>query len=195
LILATGNNLVFEGDMITRSVICRIDSKMEHPEKRRFEIDLKAEVPKRRPELVAAGLTMLRAFVVAGRPGLNAIEPFGRFEDWSNLVRGALIWLGLEDPCMTRKAIQRGDSEREAFGTLLHTIHALNKGWQKAGDIVKVGEHDEELLQALDDAGVPGAQALGFYLNRKHGQIVDGLRLCRREKKDHGAWVYKVQAV
>jgi RepB DNA-primase from phage plasmid len=195
LILATGNNLVFEGDMITRSLICRIDSKMEHPEKRRFDIDLKSEVPKRRPQLVTAGLTILRAFVVAGRPGLNKIEPFGRFEDWSNLVRGALIWLGLQDPCETRTSIQRGDSEREAFGNLLRAIHGVNTDWLRAGDIVKLGEQHEPMWQALDDAGASGAQALGFYLNRKHGQIVDGLRLCRRDRKDHGAWVYQVQSI
>ena len=52
--------------MTTRALVCRIDARIAQPETRRFDVDLKVEVPKWRPELVAAGLTVLRAFVVAG---------------------------------------------------------------------------------------------------------------------------------
>ena len=39
--LITGNNLVFQGDMTTRVVICTMDAGIEHPESRRFERDLR----------------------------------------------------------------------------------------------------------------------------------------------------------
>ena len=119
LMLASGNNLTFKGDMITRALLCKMDAGIEKPEIRRFDVDLKAEIPKRRPELVAAGLTALRAFVVAERPGLRDLEPFGRFEEWSNLVRGALVWLGEPDPCKTRAYIAVDNPEHSDLGQLL----------------------------------------------------------------------------
>src|SRR5262249_14917208 len=69
LMMASGNNLTFKGDMTTRALLCRLDAKMENPETRRFDVDLKSWIPEHRTALVVAGLTVLRAFVVAGRPG------------------------------------------------------------------------------------------------------------------------------
>ena len=60
LMLASGNNLTFKGDMITRALLCKLDAGIEKPEIRRFDVDLKTEIPKRRPELVAAGLNPAR---------------------------------------------------------------------------------------------------------------------------------------
>ena len=109
LITATGNNLIFAGDMTRRALLCRMDAGIEHPEGRSFDLDLRTWVPANCVRLVAAGLTILRAFVVAGRPGLDRLKPFGSFEAWSNLVRGALVWLGEPDPCITRKHIAADD--------------------------------------------------------------------------------------
>ena len=35
----------FKGDMTTRALVCRIDARVERPETRRFDVDLKVEVP------------------------------------------------------------------------------------------------------------------------------------------------------
>jgi hypothetical protein len=43
--------------------------------------------------------TILRAFVCAGRPGLDKLQAFGGFR-LSNLS-GPLVWLGEPDPCIT----------------------------------------------------------------------------------------------
>ena len=80
LLTATGNNLSFAGDMTRRALLCRMDARMENPEGRSFEKDLRSWVPEHRGQLVAAGLTILRAFVAAGRPGLAKLPPFGSFE-------------------------------------------------------------------------------------------------------------------
>lgn len=55
-----------------------------------------------------AGLTILKAYHHAGRPE-QKIRPFGRFEEWSNLVRSAIVWLELPDPCESRKGIEESD--------------------------------------------------------------------------------------
>ncbi|MDR1922242.1 MAG: hypothetical protein LBS31_10955 [Candidatus Adiutrix sp.] len=123
-ILATGNNLTIAGDLTTRALLIlttralliQIDAEMEKPEERHFEIDLTRWIPENRARLVTAGLTILRAYHLAGRPKPDWKE-FGRFEDWSNLVRGALVWLDTEDPLATRRGLADADSRNREPGS------------------------------------------------------------------------------
>ncbi len=119
LLTATGNNLTFAGDMTRRALLCRMDAGIENPEGRSFDTNLRTWVRANRVKLVAAGLTILRAFVCAGRPGLDRLKPFGSFEAWSDLVRGALVWLGEPDPCITRKHIAADDPVRAQLTAFL----------------------------------------------------------------------------
>ena len=83
LITATGNNLVIKGDLTRRSVVCRLDPKVERPELRQFTYDPIADAKDNRGELVAAALTILRAYHVAGRP--NRPPRLQSFEQWSDI--------------------------------------------------------------------------------------------------------------
>ncbi|WP_158511592.1 bifunctional DNA primase/polymerase [Bradyrhizobium sp. CCGE-LA001] len=198
LMMASGNNLTYKGDMTTRSLLCRLDAQMENPETRRFDIDLKTWVPKHRVELVVAGLTVLRAFVVAGRPGLKELTPFGRFEDWSNLVRGALVWLGEPDPCKTRDFIATDDPERNDLEQLFAAIkdNAGDAAWT-AGELIKMGDDcsDGLLTEAIESA-VPGsanAKNLGRYLHARNGKILGGMRLVGKYDSHAKMWKYNVR--
>ncbi len=84
--LVTGNNLVFMGDISTRALLCKLDPQIERPEEREFSVDLRTYIPEHPTDLVNAGLIILRAYDVAGKP-LQNIKPFGRFEEWSNWIR------------------------------------------------------------------------------------------------------------
>jgi hypothetical protein len=189
LFLPNGNNIRFKGDMVTRVIVCRMDAGMENPGARKFDRDLRAYVPENRPQLVVAALTVLRAYVVAGRPGSRDLEPFARFEDWSNLVRGALVWLGEPDPLSTREAIVAIDPERENLAALLRAWEAaigIDK-WVLAKDVVEISEQrgddlvgrkaGEDLYEALDALFGPrdiSINTLGRYLVQFDGRIVDG---------------------
>ena len=107
LITATGNNLVIKGDLTRRSVVCRLDPKVERPELRQYGYDPIADAKDNRGELVGAALTILRAYHVAGRP--NRPPRLQSFEQWSDTVRGALVWLGAGDPAATMDRL-RADS-------------------------------------------------------------------------------------
>jgi len=187
--LANGNNLEFREDISRRAILCTMDAGVEKPEERGgFELDLKVEVPRRRGELVAAGLTILRAFIVAGRPGLADLTPFASFEAWSDLVRGALVWLGEDDPCATRVEVSAGDSVREELSGLM-------EGWasvvgvganvtasellRRAHEEANKGPGHDALLQALEAACPRGAnpKAVTRYLKRVKGRIVGGQRI------------------
>jgi hypothetical protein len=117
---ATGNNLTFKGDLSSRVLLCTIDAQMERPEEREFKIsDLQGHLLGHREELVAAALTILRAYHLAGRPKQN-VRPWGGFDQWSRDIREPIVWLGLADPCRTRGRVIVGDPDRELDRDILH---------------------------------------------------------------------------
>jgi putative DNA primase/helicase len=122
--LATGNNLTFFGDMSTRVLLIKLDAQEERPEERVFALNLHTYIPEHRAELVNAGLTILRAHHVAGRPKQD-VTPFGRFEEWGAWVRESLLWLGIADPCASRKEVEVEDPIRMALGSLFYGWHII----------------------------------------------------------------------
>jgi hypothetical protein len=118
---ATGNNVAVGADTSRRCCHLRLDSPLEHPEERSEFVhpDLLGYVAANRARLLGAALVILRAYCAAGRPGPDLL-PWGSFEGWSRLIRGAVVWLGLPDPGETRRLLQaRSDLSAEAMGLLL----------------------------------------------------------------------------
>lgn len=205
LFIANGNNLQFREDMSTRAILCTIDAGVEKPEARTFDVDLRVEVPRRRGELVAAALTVLRAYVVADRPAARDLEPFGRFEEWSNLVRGALVWVGEADPCATRAKVAVGDSAREELATLMDAWEAVigfgtvltAAEIERRADTFHGQSGAEALAVALRGCCPRGvnAKSIGIYLSNKADRIVAGRRIVRRpnEKLASTFWLEVVK--
>lgn len=108
LIMFTGNNTTFKGDMVRRVLISRIDPKCENPEDREFTTDLREYAQNNRRELVTSALTIVRAYHVAGCPKLN-ITNYGSFETWCKFARNPLVWLGKVDPCKSREKVKDYD--------------------------------------------------------------------------------------
>src|SRR5262249_49411449 len=94
------------------------DPKVDHPELRKFERDPIAAVMRDRGAYIAAALTICRAYIVAGRPNL-ATPKLASFEDWSDTVRSALIWLGEADPVKSMATSRVDDPKRVGLGELL----------------------------------------------------------------------------
>jgi putative DNA primase/helicase len=114
VLAATGNNLTLEGDLSHRALRCDMDAEVERPEERVFAHDAADLAAEFRPALVAAGLTILKAYQVAKANGEVTDKlpvPVGGFEGWSTSVRDALIWLGQSDPWMTVKQLRDTDPD------------------------------------------------------------------------------------
>ena len=185
--LATGNNLSFKDDTTTRALVCEIDPLVEKPEEREFDRDLRPYVRAHRTELVCAGLTVLRSYVAAGCPSVD-LKPFGRFEQWSDLIRSALVWLDLPDPCTTRAKIIANDPVRTELANLLVAWDAIY-GDQKVTAQAVMGRvsncpDSDEVGKALANAihaaiPDPTTRRLGLYLRHREGRIVAKLRIER----------------
>ncbi len=121
---ATGNNVAVMADTARRVCHIRIESPEERPEDRSGfrHPDLLAWAKRERGRLLVAALTMLAAYCRAGRPD-QGLRPWGSYEGWSALVRGAIVWAGLPDPGDARMTMTDGVDRDVA------ALRGLLAGW------------------------------------------------------------------
>lgn len=205
LFLVSGNNLVLTGDTHRRILLARLDAQIETPFKREFEFDPLTEVCNNRQALVVAALTIVRAYIAAGRPKVGKGR-IASFELWDDLVRQPLCWLrermlesgrNLTDlPLFVDPAesIDRAASENPETAKLAALLNAWVSTFgttptSPAQAIAKATEHhgaQSVLFDALDEiAGQNGklnVRILGRWLERHSGQLCTGLRLVLANK-------------
>jgi hypothetical protein len=194
LVTATGNNLVVKGDATRRAVVGRLDPKVERPELRSFNYDPIADAKQNRGELVVAVLTVLKAYHNAGLPGRP--PPLQSFVDWSNTVRGALLWLGQGDPVRTMRRLRDTDPTlvnlkavltawRDQFGDEATSSAAVVAKAEETITFEKdVGGDDrvrrhahpalrEALLMVAGKSGRIDIRALGQWLGKSAGRVIN----------------------
>jgi putative DNA primase/helicase len=136
IVLATGNNLIARGDMTRRILMCTLDAEHERPEQRTFTKDPVTAALVNRGEYVHAALTIVRAYIAAGRTD-QKLPPLAGFDNWSRTVRAALVWLGEADPVRTMEVARASDPIREQ---LVAVVDAWNSTPTLAGCATSAGE-------------------------------------------------------
>ena len=207
---ATGNSLVIAGDMTRRVLLCSLDPRQERPESRHFDFDPLKRAETGRAGYLADALTILRAYHLAGRPK-QPVKALGNFEAWSDFVRGALLWLEIDDPVRTM------DSTRE-MNPKLAELRAVLTGWfsvfgqqpvrvreviVSATDVVagSIGAKQQlvrpdfcEALMAVASVGnFLNSRALGQWLSSNRGQIVGAMCLLHMGTDRDGIAKWKVE--
>lgn len=182
IVLGTGNNLGFVDDLARRVLVCDLVSPVEDPENRTFDdSDLAATIERQHPELCVDALTVLRAFAAAGRPE-HGRSAMGSFEAWDRLVRGALVWLGMADPCDVRERLISGggDRDKDALGALLGEIRRVPRihtdGAWACHEILAAAETDPALREAISAVAKLDGRSFGQYIAGKAGTICQGLK-------------------
>lgn len=185
---ATGNNIRLVGDMTRRVVLCSLDPNMERPELRAFCASPFDLVLADRGKYIAAALTVARAYVMAGYPG--RLRALASFEDWSRIVRSALVWLGRPDPVETMEAARADDPTTASLRTLLGAWYdAAGSSEKTTAKIVEIAKERDphsnqirpDFLSALADIagernGEINSRRLGRWLGSHRGRIVDGMK-------------------
>ena len=199
-ILANGNGLRLAGDMADRAVVAKIDAGIEKPGERKFAGDFRADVLAQRPALVAAGLTLLRGYIVAQRPWPKDITN-SRFTDWDRLVRGCLLWLGEPDPFATKDLVMSTNSARESLDAVIDAIIGTTIGMDEefsAQNLVVFSHTDDALGSALRGTMPmgrdPTVKAVSAYL-QKHKDRIVGERVLRGSRDSHtGRWRFVLRS-
>lgn len=202
--MLTANNVQLTTDMVRRTAHVRLVTTEERPEERTgFEIpDLEAYVRQHRPRLVAAALTILRGWHVAGRPR-EQLAAWGSFEGWSSVVRQALVWAGLPDPALTRSHLREAaDTSTDQLLELVDALAGAQPPHQRwtAGEILAKAKGDSDSAHALREAlesyaggrGGLSSKSIGRLLLRCRGRVVDGRCIAGEKDPSRKQWTWFV---
>ncbi len=152
---------------------------------------LLAWLGRERRRLLPAAVTLLRAYVVAGRPA-QQLAAWGCYQAWSELVRSTVVWLGLPDPASTCAASGAGVSDvaGDLVSGLAEVIHDLGRAAPASRILERLAEAPgaySRLRSALAEL-FPGARELpspiqlAGRLRSYRGRIVRGACIERAPK-------------
>ena len=189
--LVTGNNLTANEEIQRRMVTSTITPDTEHPADRDFPFDPLVEIGAQRTQMVVDCLTILRGYITAGQP--DKPTPLGSFEDWT-IVRGALMWLEMEDPIKTQKTDMISDPDREARREILMALHKWSEG--RTFTVAEISDLlDTSLVrQAFDGvlrngwSSIAGGKRLGKYNGVWTGDLV-----LRKGRTEHNVVTWYIQ--
>jgi hypothetical protein len=104
-----------------------------------------------RAELVHAGLTVVQAYILAGKPKPASGGSKSRFGDWGDIIADALVWCGEPNPILSREGIIDEDPVRAYRGELL-------RAWMvKFGhELVEASEIEHSPVGTVIDELEPG---------------------------------------
>ena len=206
LFLSSGNNVGPVQDMTRRCITIHLSPQCEVPAARTFtRPDLVREVLRERGRYVSAALTLVRAWIMAGRPK-TPCKSLASFGDWSDLCRQPLLWLGCADPTSSVFEAMSEDPDRETLARLLTAWHTVfGKKPAMVRDAVRQANatfDDNNVLREVlrdiaDERGEINRRKLGWWIRRHAGRIVDGLHFVRASgNRSAEAWrVERVESV
>jgi hypothetical protein len=201
LVMGTGNNVQLGSDTRRRVMVCKLETDLEQPETRVHSgfkhHPLKEWLYRNRPKLIRAALTVLRAYIAAGKPDVG-VRPWGSFDEWVALVPSAILYAGGADITLTRPSVgSELDPETGAVRALLVGLEHMAPDGITAKNMVSslypreylMGEvlPDEhvglreaiETLVTTPPGRAPNAISLGKKLGRWSGRNVGGRKLSR----------------
>ncbi|MGR8930344.1 MAG: hypothetical protein ACU836_06865 [Gammaproteobacteria bacterium] len=188
LFLSSGNNVSPVQDMARRCITVHLDPGVEIPATRTFKRpDLVREVLRQRSLYVSAALTIVRAWIIAGKP-TTACKSLVSYGDWSDFCRQPLLWLGCADPTSSVFEAIQDDPDRETLDRLLSAWHSVFGNTPvMVREVVKKADlafdDHQELRKVLhdisSDRGEINRRKLGWWIKRHAGRIVNGLRFVR----------------
>lgn len=198
---ATGNNMVFAGDLARRSMRIRLETDLSNPEQReRFRWGegekLFKAADRARVLLVTHALTIIRAYHHAGQP-LKKGNSWGSYESWSRMVVDPIRWVGLADPLLSRAtedvdnldpalmaaetlAIAMQDIGRDlTVRELLNMLYPPNHFDGDGHDLhASFGPAREQLESATSARGMPDLVRVGHLLKRmRNRRLSSGSRI------------------
>jgi hypothetical protein len=190
--MTTGNNVALGGDLPRRAYLVHIDAgvarpwlrdtlQFKHPELEKWVMDNRGRV-------LAAILTVARAWIVAGRPIPADMPRLGGYESWVRVVGGILAYVGIPGFLGNlTEMYERNDSETPAWSAFVAAWYERFHDKDMTGaDLLKaiaVSEDFESTLPidpphrdkksgSVDDGGF--TRKLGKALAARKGRIYPG---------------------
>ena len=203
--IATGNNIRVGGDLVRRCYWIRLDAGVARPWQREGfkHANLRTYVRANRAVLLAAGITLARAWFADGRPKAT-VPKLGGFDAWAGTLGGVLAHAGIEGFLGNLEQLYDDVDEEDTtwqailalwfdtYGERAVTAATVEADLRRAGDGSALHEAlPGNLLEAL--GGKPGlfSRRLGNALAKRKEAIFGGFRLVRAGQ-EHQAALWKV---
>lgn len=158
--VATGNNIVIDGDMARRVLRCVIDPGMPNPELREFDFNPVDWIKAHRSEYLSALGVLIRSWVVKGRT-LGNSPGSDSYATWRRTLDGILEAAGISggfDPQENRITLGASDLE---WGTFLEAVYDVfgDRAWKMAELVEVIGK---DAPGGIDVELLPGGLAAKF---------------------------------
>jgi hypothetical protein len=198
--ICTGNNVRLAGDLPRRCYLCRMDALEAKPWMRNpsgfKHPNLIQWVKQNRGAIIAAIMTLARAWVTAGKPTVSNLPNLGGFEEWTYIVGNILNYAGIEgflgnlDTMYSKSDVDTGQWEsflatwhddvfHEENVTVSEVIKALNK-------IDDVSHFYDTLPDIVDRDSKKINRSLGYALSKRTGvRYPNGLMVNKGGMKKH----------
>lgn len=199
LFLSSGNNVDPVRDMTRRTVTITLDPACEIPAARDFVKQPVSEVRTNRGHYVSLALTIVRAWICAGKPKTEC-KSIATYADWSDYCRQPLFWLGLPDPAACIFEAMMEDPDRELLGDFLRAwfdrFGQVPTSVKEATCLFKSSDTLREIIGDIagERDGSIDRKRLGWWIKRHAGRVVNGLRLAK-DTATHNAAKWKVESV
>ncbi len=202
--LATGNNISLKGDLPRRCVSIRLDAKEAKPWQRNVKNfkhpDLIPWVMRNRGRIIAAILTVIRAWHNAGRPCDPDLKPLGGYESYSEVIGGIVKFMGLKGYLTNLDEMyRRADTETPQWEAFLEAwIEIVGDKGITSAELISLFEtvpaFKAALPESLADLTVKNySKILGNALRKKDGvRYSNNLMLINTEEKKHNSILWKV---
>lgn len=205
----TGRNVRLSGDIPRRSVLIEMNAMdnnlLQHPENRNFRHpNIKSWIRENRGKLVAAILTMLRAWIVAGKPSAPNTHIIGSFETWSEIISGILAYADITSFLDNRQKIyDEMDTEVNEWSVFVEAWNSdiiLNGKYASARKILNQIKENQDLRDCIPSemekaVKEENTKSLGNILkSQRDVPLTNGLVI--RAKKDRTkSMTYKVETI
>lgn len=198
--ISLGNQVQVRGDMARRVYRVRLEYPGASPENRPAEEfrhpDLRQWALDHRRELVAACLTLVRAWFANGKPAVPLAFRMGSFERWQETLAGILA-VAQVDGFLGNTKQWRSESDFERQHWVSHLVWLGQKFGEQEFTAAEVmhalrqqrdGEHPHDMNDPFQEGY---ARRLGQAYARIRDRILDGLQLIKLDKTGHdnvGKW-------
>jgi hypothetical protein len=190
LVLLTGNNLVLQGELPRRFLVCRIDPQTERPFAREFSLDPFAYCRDYRQKLITAALTLIRAYLTHGC-STPISGRLASFEAWDEWVRRTVIYANELMPGMFGDVMDC-ITANQAVDPVQEVLRELLTAWERCigqqaitvASLVEASKIDKNssLRESFENLPLSNPsrlepKAIGKFLGGHKGRVVAGLRL------------------
>jgi hypothetical protein len=193
----TANNPTMSLEVTRRTVRCRLDPKLDRPWLRNGfrHANLRGWVERERPALVRAVLTLIAAWLEAGRPG-PVTKPLGSFEEWSQVIGGIVTFAGYRDFLGNIQALYEvADSDGavwRAFTTIWWEAHHDRP--VSARDLFEIAKDLDGLYLGKSATERGQRTTLGAQLRKRRDQVIGPYRI-EEAGISHNAALWRLRPV